>query len=124
MRSQTYGIDIFPSLKVCIHFLIISANNDFIINDEDLCSEFDGKVSNTYLTRLLRGRYIPLEKTVWVQVLAEEGVEGLIHVKPALWSKVLPSAWCGCWEKQVPAQVSSLSLDRGSKLRDPSPCYS
>ncbi|GFV29607.1 hypothetical protein TNCV_329731 [Trichonephila clavipes] len=30
-------------------------------------------------------------------------------------------AWCDSLEWKVPAQVSSLSLDRDSKLRDPSP---
>ncbi|GFT58561.1 uncharacterized protein TNCV_1250321 [Trichonephila clavipes] len=31
------------------------------------------------------------------------------------------SRWCGNKERRVPAQVSSTSLDHGSKLRGPSP---
>ncbi|GFU17351.1 hypothetical protein TNCV_4239611 [Trichonephila clavipes] len=34
---------------------------------------------------------------------------------------VLRLVWCGSKERGVPAQVSSTSLDHGSKLRGPSP---
>ncbi|GFS58766.1 uncharacterized protein TNCV_4270821 [Trichonephila clavipes] len=33
----------------------------------------------------------------------------------------MSSHWCGSLERGVPAQVSSTSLDHGSKLRGPSP---
>ncbi|GFV68048.1 uncharacterized protein TNCV_1873301 [Trichonephila clavipes] len=33
----------------------------------------------------------------------------------------MSSLWCGSWGEGVPAQVSSMSLDHGSKLRGPSP---
>ncbi|GFV62586.1 hypothetical protein TNCV_3722841 [Trichonephila clavipes] len=44
-----------------------------------------------------------------------------MHVKSVERSKVLPLVWFGSLESGVPAQVSSLSLDYGSKLRGPSP---
>ncbi|GFX19129.1 hypothetical protein TNCV_3012731 [Trichonephila clavipes] len=48
-------------------------------------------------------------------------VEEPMHVKSVENSNVLPLVWCGRKERGVPAQVSSSSLDPGSKLRGPSP---
>ncbi|GFT41769.1 hypothetical protein TNCV_4708241 [Trichonephila clavipes] len=44
-----------------------------------------------------------------------------MHVKSVKSSNVLPLMWCGSWEREVPFQVSSSSLDHGSKRRGPSP---
>ncbi|GFX98509.1 hypothetical protein TNCV_1500871 [Trichonephila clavipes] len=43
-------------------------------------------------------------------------VKGMMHIKSV---KILLLAWCGR-SKTVPVQVSSKSLNLGSKLRDPS----
>ncbi|GFW29503.1 hypothetical protein TNCV_744451 [Trichonephila clavipes] len=46
---------------------------------------------------------------------------GAMYVKSVESSNVLLLVWCGSWERAVLAQVSSTSLDHGSKLRGPSP---
>ncbi|GFX60031.1 hypothetical protein TNCV_4557121 [Trichonephila clavipes] len=48
---------------------------------------------------------------------------GAMHVKSIESSNVLPLVWCKSWERGASsaAQVSSSSLDHGSKLRGPSP---
>ncbi|GFY19341.1 hypothetical protein TNCV_4127281 [Trichonephila clavipes] len=44
-----------------------------------------------------------------------------MHVKSVESSNVLPLVWCDTYERGMPAQVSSTSLDHGSKLCGPSP---
>ncbi|GFU70628.1 hypothetical protein TNCV_2971881 [Trichonephila clavipes] len=47
---------------------------------------------------------------------------GVMHLKSVGRSNVLPLVWCDVVVRRgVPAQVSSSSLDQGSKLRSPSP---
>ncbi|GFX40937.1 hypothetical protein TNCV_2216361 [Trichonephila clavipes] len=46
---------------------------------------------------------------------------GVMHITSAESSNVLPLVWCVSSERGLPAQVSSSSLDHGSKLRGPSP---